>query len=108
MTPNLKPCPFCGATEASVQPIDVARDLDAHDVTCGSCDAYVWGDTKGEAVAAWNRSPRSETDKVLDYVIFVPVALCTMASFIEPSNAGWWLSLIGFLSAAGARWEARR
>jgi len=44
---DLKPCPFCGASDASI--------VGSWIVCCGSCQGYTWGETKDEAEAAWNR-----------------------------------------------------
>ena len=52
MTQKLKPCPFCGADEASVEVID----YDFYGVQCYCCKATgPTEETKAEAIDAWNR-----------------------------------------------------
>lgn len=61
MSSDLKPCPFCGNP-------DVTNDEGCFpvpggwEVLCGdpSCHAQVGGDTRAEAIAAWNRRAGDE------------------------------------------------
>ena len=46
---TLKPCPFCGGKAQAV-----TRSF-ADDIECLWCGASIGGQTKGEAIAAWNR-----------------------------------------------------
>lgn len=53
---DLPACPFCGATTAAA-----SDDAGPWEVVCGSCQAYTWGETEAEAVAAWcRRSQKSD------------------------------------------------
>ena len=50
---ELKPCPFCGSEDTS---IEVVRPANKTTVRCENCLAVVsFYDTIEEAIAAWNR-----------------------------------------------------
>jgi Lar family restriction alleviation protein len=52
----LKPCPFCGADDATALRV-MARTYRAG---CRSCGAVTLGDTMTEAASAWNRRQAAE------------------------------------------------
>lgn len=49
--PELKPCPFCGGEARLYNPLESTM----HFVYCNNCSAQGRGNTKAEAIEAWNR-----------------------------------------------------
>ena len=71
MSNKLKPCPFCGYNlpfEEGYCEIQISPDtnliLHPTGICCSSCGAYtVGGETKEEAITAWNTRTVPETGK---------------------------------------------
>jgi hypothetical protein len=51
---GLKACPFCGATTANTECV-CEPPIGSYETGCGTCQAYVWGESRELAEAAWNR-----------------------------------------------------
>lgn len=51
---NLLPCPFCGCKEHRWGN-EGEHISHGYEVRCDGCPAEVWGQTRDEATAAWNR-----------------------------------------------------
>ncbi len=52
---ELLPCPFCGTTNISIVPSKTTNYLSHFMVGCATCHIDMMGDTRKDAVEAWNR-----------------------------------------------------
>ena len=59
---ELKPCPFCGCRGDDLALLPADADWFVYCINCNTCGAT--GETKKEAIEAWNRryTPTSEID----------------------------------------------
>ena len=57
-TDGLKPCPFCGSHN-----VDVRQEFSSSpwEAVCDDCGASLYRDTMQEAIKAWNRRHRNDT-----------------------------------------------
>jgi hypothetical protein len=57
---DLKPCPFCGHPQPQVTcdssglSAKFDPDDESHEVECGKCYGYAWGENRANAIATWN------------------------------------------------------
>ena len=59
--PKLKPCKRCGAMPTIYQRHEIDGCIPAEwRVVCERCDIMVSGETRSDAVAAWNRRAKAE------------------------------------------------
>jgi glycyl-tRNA synthetase alpha subunit len=92
---ELKPCPFCGASVATIwesptmdcNGVSGAEYLvDCRDIDDG-CGASVVGGTKAEAITAWNTRPTEQ----LQLAVEALEAVLDMIDGLYRNHDGWWL-----------------
>ena len=96
---ELKPCPFCGGNDIQIDEMESFWDKNETiwRVLCINCIAETAGDTKEQAIAAWNR--RSDAVPVVrgEWIYAIEKGLCyDYHVTAKCSECGWdWFSADG-------------
>jgi len=62
---KLEPCPHCGSDSCRVIGGPGTRGGPKYWAGCDHCSGRAWGDTQGEAIAAWNRRSSSAAERAV-------------------------------------------
>ena len=90
MTDKLLPCPFCGGNDIQIDEMESFWDKNETSwrVLCIDCIAETAGDTKEQAIAAWNRRAEPENKPLtlneLKQMVGEPIWVVTLDGTDEP------------------------
>lgn len=62
---KLEPCPHCGSDSCRVIGGPGTRGGPKYWAGCDHCSGRAWGDSQGEAIAAWNRRSSSAAERAV-------------------------------------------
>lgn len=81
---KLEPCPHCGSDSCRVIGGPGTRGGPKYWAGCDHCSGRAWGDSQGEAIAAWNRRSSSAAERAV--VEARREALEEAAKVVDPTN----------------------